>query len=250
MADVSRATASASIPTFSRPELQVILQTAAQYGTKVAAHSTERPSVSSLLALGVHSIEHAPWESLVAGLEGVKITDASSSTHWVPTLSVMYTTREVDGGKRWAQISKSFQQALAAGFDRIACGGDTGPFPHGENALEMRLMVKLGADWRRVIQWGTLGGWKCVRSMRWEGKEGSDRLTRAEALVDGGEDIRVVGDNEVPFGAIRRGWAADIVAIDGDLEKDFDNAVGVDSVKFVMKGGRIFKSGGVEIPWM
>lgn len=61
------------------------------------------------------------------------------------------------------------------------------------------------------------------------------------------EDARVVGDNEVPFGAVRRGFAADIVATSGDLEGDFTSAVDKSSIVFVMKGGRVFKRGGREL---
>jgi imidazolonepropionase-like amidohydrolase len=227
-----------------------MITAAAQYGVKVASHSTEKKSVSSLLALGVHSIEHATWDSMTAALEDVSITSPSCTTFWVPTLSVIYSTRELDNGARWKTTGDSFKHALAAGFDRIACGGDTGPFPHGQNALEMQLMIQLGADWRNVLQWGTLGGWKCVRSMRWEGKEGAERLRRAEDLVDGGEDARKVGDNEVPFGAIRKGWAADIIATDGSLAEDFERAVAASSIQFVMKGGHVYKKHGQENPWM
>ena len=134
--------------------------------------------------------------------------------------------------------------ALQRGVTKIACGGDTGPFPHGDNALEMKLMVQLGADWRLVLRWATLGGWQAIRSMAWEGRGGAERLARVAELQ---EDARVVGDNEVPFGAVRRGFAADIVATSGDLEGDFTSAVDKSSIVFVMKGGRVFKRGGMEV---
>ena len=80
--------------------------------------------------------------------------------------------------------------------------------------------------------------------MAWEGAEGADRLARVAELQ---EDARVVGDNEVPFGAIRRGFAADIVATSGDLEKDFENAVDKSNIVFVMKGGNVYKRAGKEL---
>lgn len=61
------------------------------------------------------------------------------------------------------------------------------------------------------------------------------------------EHAREVGDNEVPFGVIRRGFAADIVATTGDLENDFENAVDKSSITFVMKGGKVFKREGREL---
>lgn len=131
-------------------------------------------------------------------------------------------------------------------MDNIACGGDTGVFAHGDNALELKLMARLGAPAKQVLKWATLGGWRLVRSAAWEGDAGARRLERVEELR---EDPRVVGDNEVPFGVIAKGFAADIIALDGDLESEFEKAVSKESVKFVMKGGRIFKKDGLEVPW-
>jgi imidazolonepropionase-like amidohydrolase len=268
MGSAARLTSSASMPTFNHSELATMITTAAQYGVKVAAHASEKSSVQSLLALGVHSVEHATWDAMDNDIRDLSITNSSCSTTWVPTLAVVYAMRQSDKDARWLAVSNSFKQALAAGFDRIACGGDTGTFPHGQNALEMQLMVQLGADWRKALQWGTLGGWKCIRSMKWEGREGAERLERAESFVNGGEDARKVGDNEVPFGAIRKvghdsdyrncwwltwlpqGWAADIIATDGDLKEDFAAAVAAGSIQFVMKGSRLYKVQGQEVPWM
>jgi hypothetical protein len=41
-------------------------------------------------------------------------------------------------------------------------------------------------------------------------------------------------------------FAADIIVTSGDLENDFDLAVSPESIKFVMKGSRIFKRDGSE----
>ena len=78
--------------------------------------------------------------------------------------------------------------------------------------------------------------------MSWEGDRGQERKDKLGLLR---EDARVVGDNEVPFGAIRKGFAGDIIATSGDLE-DLDLAVSADSINFVMKSGRIFKRDGSE----
>lgn len=231
--------ATASTSAFTREELSSIIDTASEHGVKVAAHASVTHSVMRLLSLGVDSIEHATWSAFSEGVY------QNTQTVWVPTLSVFYIT----GGERWENARRSFKEALATGFDRIATGGDTGPFPHGQNALEMQLMVQLGADWRKVLQWATLGGWKCIRSRHWEGYRGEERLQRAENFHHGGQDVRIVGDNDVPFGAVRKGWAADIIAVEGSLEDDFHNTVAASSVQFVMKGGRVFKSKGQEVPW-
>ena len=102
-------------------------------------------------------------------------------------------------------------------------------------------MVQLGAPWQKVLSWATFGGWECIRPRTWEGDEGKARLARISSLA---ESPREVGDNEVAFGIIKRGFVADIVATTGDLEKDFQGAVSKDKITFVMKGGRVYKHEG------
>lgn len=230
-----------SISTFSPEELEILIKTAHRYGVKVAAHCTNRDTIRHLRQFGVDSIEHGD-EFPISGAGPMKtlIPEAHQRCTWVPTLAVYYTEGQ---GPVWDRVSQLFKMALAQGVDNIACGGDTGPFAHGENALEMQLMVRLGADWKKVLRWGTLGGWECIRSTRWEGPAGKHRLAEVASLR---EDPRLVGDNEVPFGAIRRGFAADIIATTGDLAGDFENAVSAKSISFVMKGGKVYKQDGKE----
>ena len=238
MADVSSAVSAAAIQTFSQKELEAITTAARQLGVKVAAHAhTWRADLLPENG-GVDTLEHGNDmpDELVADI-------AKSRIIWVPTLSVFYTMDATSGGRGglWDKAARNFQRALERGVDRIACGGDTGPFPHGDNALELKLMVRLGAGWPRVLRWATLGGWTAVRSAAWDGTAGAQRLARVAELS---EAAAAVGDNEVPFGAVQRGFAADIIATAGDLERDFQAAVDKDSIVFVMKGGRIVKRGG------
>lgn len=240
MADVSKQIVRTPIQTFSTGELRALISTARQLGVKVAAHSQVwRPELLPENG-GVDTVEHGA-EMADELVEAV----AKSSVTWVPTLSVFYTQdAEKQPGGMWERAAQNFKKALRGGVSRIACGGDTGPFPHGDNALEMKLMVRLGADWRKVLRWATLGGWETIRSTAWEGERGKARLARMAELE---EDAREVGDNEVPFGVIRRGFAADIVATKGDLERNFEDAVNKASIVFVMKGGKVFKRDGREV---
>lgn len=259
MGDVAPARVSASTATFNYSELKAMITAAREYGVKVACHAMEHDTIVMLENLGVHSIEHGHHlrptiqrtsQDLTSDLAAARLVGAlvRSNTFWVPTLSALYTFRDGDGGAAaWADLGALFRAVIAQpGAERIiAVGGDTGTFAHGRNALEMQLMVRLGAPWRQVLQWATLSGWRCVRPMTWEGSEGEARLKRAEEELT--EDPRVVGDNEVPFGAIRRGWAADIIAVEGDLENAFEEAIEQRSVKFVMKSGKVFKRTGLEV---
>lgn len=231
--------------TFDQQELRALITTAHRHGVKVAAHTTNWDTIKELLSLNVDSIEHA--HDMAAG-EHVTAADLMEEfenlkVKYVPTLAVYYTMSQGQGGT-WADAAKTFKTALESGLENIACGGDTGAFAHGTNALELSLMVRLGADWRKVLRWATLGGWECIRSRMWEGKEGEARLANVGDLK---EDPRIVGDNEVPFGAIRRGFIADLIATPGDFATDFDGAVSAESIHFVMKGGRVYKRDGLAL---
>ncbi|EMD32606.1 hypothetical protein CERSUDRAFT_161559 [Gelatoporia subvermispora B] len=241
MTSVSPTVAAASHRTFDKHETEAIIATAHALGVKVAAHSQHWPYTD--VSVSPNSLEHGYNISFDRWLD-FQVQDTApgnSRPIWVPTLAVYHTQGDPAA---WAHASKTFQEALRRGIQNIACGGDTGVFPHGDNALEMKLMVRLGADWRQVLRWGTLGGWECIRSMAWEGGTAATRLARVEELQ---EDRRVVGDNEMPFGAIRKGFAADIVATTGDFEKDFENAVDKANITFVMKTGRVYKRDSIEV---
>ncbi|KAL0577826.1 hypothetical protein V5O48_004154 [Marasmius crinis-equi] len=237
--DVSPSNSGRSISTFNDSELRAMIDTVHSYGVKIAAHAQALSSFKRLLRLGIDSIEHPvldygsdPQADAIDNLFS-DWTSQDHTTFWVPTLAVIYKMKEFTGGKdtranaAWERSAHMFKRALEVGFDKIACGGDTGAFPHGENALELKLMVELGADIRKVLRWATLSGWECLRDLNWE-------MTGAISLP--------LGDNDVRFGCIKSGWAADIIAIDSeDIEREFEHAL--ERVVFVMKGGKIYKGG-------
>ncbi|KAJ7621447.1 hypothetical protein FB45DRAFT_1032701 [Roridomyces roridus] len=218
--------ATRSIPTFNNEELKALIDTAHAAGLKIAAHAKTTPAIANLLKLRIDSIEHASDLHTSPALIQI-LADPECSTTYVPTLAAYYTmAADIETDPSWLASSKSFRAVLAMGLGSvsIACGGDTGVFPHGDNALEMDLMHRLGAPWEWVLRWGTLGGWECI----------SPRVVSSE------------GDNDVPFGCIHPGWAADIVGLAGDLESDFPKTLR--RVEFVMKGGRVYKQDGKEVP--
>ncbi|KAF8555087.1 hypothetical protein OG21DRAFT_1597060 [Imleria badia] len=163
MSGVSAEIGRASMNTFDEGELRAMVECAHRYGVKVATHAMEGETIEWLVALGVDSIEHG-YDILSRSTDAER-TDAhadqsSSKTIWVPTLAAYYTLSQgsSEQGGPWACASGAFKAALEEGMENIACG-DTGAFAHGQNAPEMVLMVRLGADWRQVLRWGTLWGW-------------------------------------------------------------------------------------------
>jgi imidazolonepropionase-like amidohydrolase len=112
---------------------------------------------------------------------------------------------------RW--IASAAQQNVKKAFDagvKIAFGTDAAVYPHGLNAGEFHVYVKLGMTPLAAIQTATINA--------------------ADLL--GGTWTKQVGTLEA-------GKFADMIAVDGDPTKDVTT---LEHVKFVMKGGAIYKN--------
>lgn len=245
MGDVSPPLSSKSISTFNRRELEALVSTAHDLGLKVAAHANTSDAIHNLVDVGIHSIEHGAeiYSSENQSVSLIQKIAAQKRMKWVPTLAAYYTTSRNSnkpGKSTWDRAKETFVKAVIdEGMDNIACGGDTGVFPHGENALELILMRRLGAPWEKVLAWATLGGWECIRGPEWDGEQGQKRTEALKVAPTSSFD----DERGVPFGVVERGWAADIVGIEGDVSgtpEMFEKAVSK-GVKVVIRGGKIFK---------
>ncbi|KAG5716567.1 hypothetical protein E4T56_gene16229 [Termitomyces sp. T112] len=247
MADVSSHIDGMHFPLFTRDELKAMIDCAHSLGVKVAVHAHTGEMIEQLLELDVDSIEHgAELFDEERGFSLLKKwAEMGKKTFWVPTLSVYYHILKWSGSRLsidWERAQKSFKKVLEfrdaeAAKDRldaikISCGGDTGPFPHGENGLEMALMRRLGARWEDVLSWVTLRGWECVRGMEWEGSQGDAQVAQAEAKSEMSEGLNDASKSRlergVPFGTVRTGWAADLVGVEGIVDgtvEDFEETI-------------------------
>ena len=86
-------------------------------------------------------------------------------------------------------------------------GSDVGPFPHGTQAREFVLMVKYGMTPLAALQAGTING---AELLGWQGE----------------------------IGAVKAGYLADIVAVEGNPLEDIG---ALQKVTFVMKSGVIYR---------
>jgi len=106
-----------------------------------------------------------------------------------------------------AAARKNVAHAFASGV-KVAFGTDAAVYPHGLNAHEFVVMVKLGLTPLQSIQSATINA---ADLLGW-----SDKM-----------------------GAVEPGKWADIIAVDGDPLQDVTT---LERVKFVMKGGEVVKN--------
>lgn len=199
---------------YTLEEMKAIVADAHRLGRKVAAHAHGAQGILWATQAGVDSIEHGSYID-DAGIAEMK----KNGTYLVPTLYLgdwflenaerthvpdFYLTK----AKAVMPVArKNIAHAFASGV-KVAFGTDAAVYPHGLNAHEFAVMVKLGLTPLQAIQAATINA---ADLLGWSGKVGT---------LDAGA------------------WA-DIVAVDGDPLKD---VTALEHVKFVMKGGEVVKN--------
>jgi len=193
-------------PTFSIDEMKLAVETAKNAGVPVAVHSATPEGMRRATLAGVETIEHGD-----GGTPEVFKLMAEHHVALCPTLAAGYSTAQYAGWNGKAPEPQgiqrkraSFKAALDAGVT-ILSGSDVGVFTHGENAKEIELMVDYGMS--KV-----------------------DALKSATSVAG-----RVL---HMEIGEVKTGMLADLIAVDGDPISDIGS---LRRVKFVMKGGTIYK---------
>ena len=191
---------------FNDDEMEAICDEAAMAKCPVAVHAGTNEGVIKAARAGALSVEHAYYAD-----EEVCRVLKETGCIMVPTLAVL----EQLANARMPELFKQVKRAYDMGV-RLACGGDTGTYPHGDNAREMELFVEAGIPWEEVLEMGTVGGWESC---------GGDLCGRR-------------------FGWFEEGCAADIVALDTDPREDKG---ALRKVSFVMKDARVWKENGKAV---
>jgi imidazolonepropionase-like amidohydrolase len=197
-------------PEFSEAELRAAVEETALYGTYVAAHAHGAEGIKRAVRAGVRSIEHGS----IADDEALALM-AEHGTYFVADVYNGDWIDEIGRANGWpaATLQKNtdttqtqrsaFTKAIGMGV-RIAFGTDAGVFPHGKNARQLPIMVRLGMTPVQALQAATTVAAQCL----------------------GRDDL----------GALEAGRLADLVAVRGhDLA---DLSPFVDDVVCVIKGGR------------
>ena len=201
---------------FTLEEMKAIVADAHRLGRRVAAHAHGAEGVRWASEAGVDSVEHGHLmdDAAIATLK-------KNGTYLVPTLFLTeYMQQNMEHSDvpeyskqkmRW--IAGVAQQNVKKAFDagvKVAFGTDAAVYPHGLNAGEFHVYVKLGMTPLAAIQTATINA--------------------ADLL--GGTWTKQVG-------TIEPGKWADLVAVDGDPTKDVTT---LEHVKFVMKAGAVYKN--------
>jgi imidazolonepropionase-like amidohydrolase len=199
---------------FSLEEMKAIVDTAHGLGRKVAAHAHGAPGIKNAVLAGVDSIEHGSY----INDEDIQLMK-EHGTYLVPTVYVEdwllenykplgFTQSMIEKMNTVMPIARQNESHAFQSGVKVAFGTDAAVYPHGMNAHEFAMMVKMGLPPLKAIQAATVNA---ADLLGW-----SDRV-----------------------GTLEPGKFADIVAVQGDPVSDVSV---LENVRFVMKGGEVIKN--------
>ncbi|HWZ96993.1 MAG TPA: amidohydrolase family protein [Candidatus Dormibacteraeota bacterium] len=198
--------------TFNYEEIKAAVDTAHQFGKKIAIHSYGPDGARDAVRAGTDSLEHATDMDDATIAEMVK-----RGTFYVPTIDhnryyldnwqkIGYTDGFQEKTKAFiARNLETARKAHKAGV-KFAMGSDAIYTMFGENTRELAWFVKAGMTPEEVLKTAT---------------------TNAAELLGKSNDL----------GAVATGYYGDIVAVEGDPLADVN--VTINKVKWVMKSGAV-----------
>lgn len=144
-------------PSFTLDELKMINEVTRSSGRDMVCHAKSKEAIKRAVLGGAVTIEHGDFIDMELG----KLMKEHNVTY-IPTISAVDVITQYRGWKKGkeadpanvANKKKSFKEAIASGVS-IGMGGDVGVYPHGENALEMELMVEYGMKPMDVLKAAT-----------------------------------------------------------------------------------------------
>ncbi|MET0593012.1 MAG: amidohydrolase family protein [Polyangiaceae bacterium] len=198
---------------YTQEEMRALVADAHRLGRRVAAHAHGGEGVRWAVEAGVDSIEHGSYvdDPAIAAMKtkGTYLVPTVYLGEWflanaerlhVPSF-IMEKARQV-----MPDAEKHIARAVKAGV-KIAYGTDAAVYPHGLNAKQFAVLVRLGMTPAQAIQSAT---WNAADLIGWK-----DRV-----------------------GSVAPGFFADLVAVDGDPTQDVTL---LERMRFVMKGGAVIK---------
>jgi imidazolonepropionase-like amidohydrolase len=206
-------------PQMSQEELNALVETAHDYGMKVAVHAHGAEAIRRSVLAGVDSVEHGTFmdDQDIALMK-------QHGTFYCPTV---YTGQFVAmQAKKGAYPPTVAAKALAIGPQimntvtraykggvKFAYGTDAGVYPHGQNWEDFVYLVKAGLPPAYTLQMATVNA------------------------------AQLLGHDD-ELGSVAPGKFADLVAVPGN---PLDDIQVMSQVNFVMKAGVVYKRDGKEV---
>ncbi|MDB5022675.1 MAG: amidohydrolase family protein, partial [Mucilaginibacter sp.] len=198
---------------FSIDEIKAVVETAKDYGMRVACHAHGAEGIRRAILGGVSSIEHGTFMNdedmelakkygtylVPTIIAGKSVADSAKIPGYFPPVIARKAT-EVG-----TQIQNTFAKAYKSGV-KIAFGTDAGVYAHGKNYIEFQYMVEAGMSPMEAIK----------------------------AATTSAADLLGISNKT---GSISKGKFADVVAVDGDPLTDIKT---MKNMTFVMKEGKIY----------
>jgi imidazolonepropionase-like amidohydrolase len=200
--------ASVGAQQYSDAEMKAIVDEATMHGIPVAAHAHGTPGIKAAVRAGVASIEHGSLlddEAIAMMKERGTFLVPTTALADLIALDQLPPPVRAKAEEVLPKARASVSRAIKAGV-KIALGTDAPLVPHGQNAKEFTAMVARGMTPIDAIRAGTVNAAELLR----------------------------VPDR----GRIAEGLLADLVAVHGN---PLENIRAVEDVRFVMKGGRVYK---------
>lgn len=191
---------------FSQDEMHAMVSEAKLANLPIACHAGSLAGAMMAARAGVTTIEHGHEASPDLFREMKR-----NNVLFVPTLAVVEAISPAALPEALRTAKLAFDQGV-----RMAAGGDTGAFNHGEGARETELLMQAGIPVEDALEMVTLAGWEAC---------GGDRCG-------------------FRFGWFEAGNRADIIALDSDPRTD---AQALRKVGFVMKDGKVWKRDGIPV---
>ena len=198
---------------YTLEEMKAIVTDAHRLGRKVAAHAHGAQGILWASEAGVDSVEHGSYID-----DAAIMMMKQKGTYLVPTLYLgdwfLENAQKLNVPEFYLTKAKAVMPAARRNIGhafssgvKVAFGTDAAVYPHGLNAREFAVMVKLGLTPLRAIQAATVNA---ADLLGW-----SDRV-----------------------GTLDPGRYADLIAVEGDPTADVTT---LERVKYVMKGGEVAK---------
>jgi imidazolonepropionase-like amidohydrolase len=198
---------------FSIDEIKAVVETAKDYGLRVACHAHGAEGIRRAILGGVASIEHGTFMNdedmelakkygtylVPTIIAGKSVADSAKIPGYFPPV---ISRKAIEVGTK---IQQTFAKAYKAGV-KTAFGTDAGVFAHGKNYIEFQYMVEAGMPPIEAIKAAT---------------------TSAADLLGMSNKI----------GSITKGKFADIIAVDGDPLLDIKT---MKNIAFIMKEGKTY----------